>query len=204
MKSYSWTTTVETPGAPFTIPATQGKVDKAGFSVHESKFGDTTLLAVTKGDRVVLKAGTEWKTLPEMSQGKVRPSADLADLADAKAPADELVALSAKLTETKLEADASYSGKLAASDAKDIMSQLVKRRAPMPDVKVSSASGTLRIELKEGVPRRYIVETTGAISLPFGTKEIKRVATVNISDLGAPTLVVPAGAKAKLEAITKP
>lgn len=203
-KSYSWTMTVETPGAPFTIPATKGSAGEAGFAIHESKIGDTTWRVVTKGDCAVFSSGTKWKQLAEMPRSKGKPSADLLELAEAKRPADELAALIANLNELKREADGACSGKLDAADAKTIMSLLVKRRAPIPNLEVSNASGTLRVEVTEGVVRKYILRTTGAISLGFGTKEITRIATVNISEVGAPPLVVPAEAKAKLEAVTQP
>jgi hypothetical protein len=169
------------------------------LGIHESKADGKALVAVTKGDRAVIQSDTGWKTLAEMSRGKDKPSADLVELANARTPADELAALSSKLSELKVESDDSYSGKLDAADAKAIMAFLVKHRAPMPNMEVSSASGSLRIWLKDGLLRKYVLTTAGAISLPFGKKEINRIATVSITDFGTTQLEVPAEAKAKLE-----
>jgi hypothetical protein len=198
-QNYSWTKTTEMPGAPFSVAPVSGKAAKDGYAIQVAKADGNSLQVVTKAGRAAAKVGNEWKTAAELEAGKGKASADLAELVVSRTPADELQALASKVVSPQQDADGSWGGKLDAAEAKSIMSGLLKHRARRPNMEISSTSGSLRVWMKDGLPQKYVVTTSGSISRPFGSKEVTRTATVTISEVGSTTVEIPAGAKAKLQ-----
>ena len=199
-QNYSWSQTTETPGAPFSVPPVSGKADKDGYAIQDAKAAGNSLQVVTKASRVVAKVGAGWKTEDELGKGKGKVPADLAELLVSRTPGDELQALAATVVSLQADADGSWHGKLDNAAAESIMSGFVKHRAPRPDMALSSASGSLRVWVKDGLPQKYVLITSGLISLPFGSREITRTATVVISEIGSANVEIPAAAKEKLDA----
>lgn len=197
-QNYSWSQTTETPGAPFSVPPVSGKADKDGYAIQDAKAAGNSLQVVTKVSRVVAKVGAGWKTADELGKGKV--PADLAELLVSRTPGDELQALAATVVSLQADADGSWHGKLDDDAAESIMSGFVKHRAPRPDMALSSASGSLRVWVKDGLPQKYVLTTSGSISLPFGSRDITRTATVVISEIGSANVEIPAAAREKLDA----
>jgi len=98
--------------------------------------------------------------------------------------------------------DGSFFGALPEATAKELMVAVMKGRAPggfAPELK--APLGNLRVWLGDGRPVRYVISVAATASLPFGTKEIKRVTTVEIGAVGSARVDVPAVAKAKLETL---
>lgn len=199
-QNYSWTKTTESPGAPFSVALVSGKAAKDGYAIQDSKADGNSLQVVAKAGRAVAKVGAEWKAAAKLGSGKGKASTDLSELVVSRTPADELQALAAKLVSPQQEADGSWGGKLDDAEATSIMSGFLKHRAPMPNMKISSASGSLRVWVKDGLPQKYVLTTSGSISLPFGSKKLTRTATVTISEIGSATVEIPAAAKEKLDA----
>lgn len=92
----------------------------------------------------------------------------------------------------------SCAGGLGAESARDAVNSLPKSRAPMP-MKAISSSGILRLWLEDGLLHKYVLTVVGSVFLSIGKKEIKKISTVTITDVGSRNVKIPANAKAKLE-----
>lgn len=194
--NYTWTVTTELPGAPFEIAPITGTTDTNGFVMLKSEAGKNVVVA--KGEARVLKTSSGWKSVTVLGSDK-DPAA--LDLLTTKTPPDELAALTAKLNEIKSAGDNSFTGTFDTASAKAyLQSSMEARPGPggkTPDTK--NASGKFQLWLKDGLPQKYTLTINAELSLPFGTKDVTRIGTTEIKDIGNTKVEVPKEARQVLE-----
>ncbi len=214
--SYSWTSTPSAGGggARFQSGPTEGKAEKDGYTLLTAKMGETSLEAVLKGDKVVVKSADGWKT-PEELRGetggqqpggrrRMDPAGFMARrLRDFKTPADEAVGLAEKLQEMKDDGQGAYSGEMTEEGAKALMSFGRGGRGGDPAAQnqgpqVSGAKGSVKFWIKDGVLCKYEVSAQGKVNFGGREIEINRTTTVEIKDVGSTKVEVPEEAKNKL------
>lgn len=192
--NFTWTTTTELPGAPFQVPPVTGRMATNGLVVLVTESGKR--MAVVQGGTRVLKGESGWKPV---APGRAKEPAYL-DLLGALAPADELAALSAQLTGVTREHDGSITGTLGTPAAKAWLQSSMAGRTPAGRTpEIEAAVGQLHLWLKDGLPQKYTLTIHAGLSLPFGTKEVTRISTTEIRDLGSTAVEIPAEARQALE-----
>ncbi len=176
-ETYGWTTTVETPGAPFTIPPLSGTVREDRSALMTSRSGRQTLRAtINEGSPSVAEDGSAPTNRDRAA------NADLADLLDTRIPAEELKSLVAAATDFSRSADGSFVFPLRENQARPIMERLAKNRSPMAHPTLSNCSGTVQVWLTRDRLTKYVLVTRATLSLPIGKKEIQRRAVVVIEN----------------------
>jgi hypothetical protein len=198
--NYAWTITTEMPGAPFKVASMRGRADADGWLVLETEVGGRRRMVVGRREGRVFNEAGVWRSPAEAERLKGDENTAAQDLMGAPTPTGELAALLPKLGGLRREADGSYYGALPEVSAKGLILAVMKGRAPggfSPELK--APVGNLRLWLQDGRPQRYVISATATASLPFATKEIKRISTVEISEVGSTRVEVPVAARTKLE-----
>ena len=206
--NYSWTVTTQNAAPAAGAPAgggagagpVEGKTEKGGFTVITRTFGGNAMQTVVKGDKRVQQGQDgAWMTPEEMATAGGR-GPGVAPVV----PADEIVALAAKVKELKA-ADDVIAGDLPADGAGALLLAGRGGRggaggAPAtPPAAPQNASGSVKIWLKDGVLAKYEYHIKGTVTGRNGTPtDVDRTVTTEIKDVGATKLDVPADAKAKL------
>ena len=192
--NYSWTTTVDVPGAPFKVSPISGRVDTNGFAILVADASEKVVLA--KGVARVLKSRWGWK---RMTVGGTKDATEN-DLFSAKTPTDELADLATKLSDVKADGDHSFSGLLDTASAKAYLLSSMKGRTPggmTPEM--TTVSGKFQLWLADGLPQKYTLTIEAIVSLPFGKKDVACTGTTQIKAVGTTTVEVPTEAKTLLE-----
>jgi hypothetical protein len=214
-QSYAYTTTVKSEGGQgggqqgraLGATLSEAKVDKDGTAVLTYKSGETTILAVVKGEKSAVKAADGWKASTEFQrgqggQGQQRdPAAGVArGLRTYKAPGAAAEGLADKTKEIKDDGEGAYSGELTEEGVKELLSFGGRpggnnQNAPQ----VADPKGSVKFWVKDGTLVKYEVNVQGKMT--FGQREIviNRTTTVEIKDVGTATVEVPEEAKAKLQ-----
>ncbi len=196
---YAWTATTELPGAPFKLAPVRGRADAEGWLAVETESDGKPRQAFGRGKERVFQVGGAWKSRAEIDGLKGADQRAAQELFAARPPADELAALLPLLGGVRREADGSCYGALPEEAAKELMLAVMKGRAPggfAPEI--TGAVGHVRVWLHEGRPQKYVISVSATAALPFGRKEIKRISTVEIGEVGTNRFEVPAAAKEKL------
>ena len=203
----------------FSAGSTSGKTDKDGFTIITYTMGENTSEAVLKGEKVAVKSGDEWKTGDELTADNAdaannrNPGRSLAQRAQrTKLPAVDAQELVSKVSALKKDGDA-YSGELTADAVKQMNTFGGGGRRPGgnaaatppagPDT--SGLKGTAKFWVKDGVLSKYETHITGKMS--FAGRQggqareidVNRTTTVEIKDVGATKLEIPAEARKKLK-----
>lgn len=199
--SYSWRTTVESPGGGrFRLGPTEGKTEKGGFTCLAMTRGDNTIEAVLKGDKVAVKTDEGWQGMDELTGGgggQPNPARFVARmLQNYKTPAAELEDLLGKVGELKLSGD-TYTGELTEDGAQSLLT-FSRRPGGGAGPAVSGAKGSVQIWLKNGLPVKYAVHVLGTVRFNNNEMSVDRTTTTEIKDVGQTQVEVPAGAKQKL------
>ncbi len=196
--NYSWTATPQVEGGGgggnFRAGPTEGQAEKDGITYLKMSFGDRTIFAASKGDKVAVKTEDLWESGEEVegnAQFMVRrmktfktPAAEAADLAD-------------KSKSLKKVEDV-ISGDLTEEAVKDL---LTFRRAnadsnrPAP----KNAKGSVKFWLKDGELTKYEYQVQGKVTGRDDQEmEVNRTTTVEIKNAGKTKLTLPDEAKKKL------
>lgn len=204
-EAYTWTVDTRTPGAPFEVPPLKGWARASGAGVMESTVEQKPIQAAVLGARRVVKLDADWQTPSEAVAAKGAQAAEVARLLRIPLPGDELSPLLEHAATIRAEADGSFVAALSADAATEII------RAPMNDLpkrgfspEIKGAAATIQLWLKDGALARYVISSTASLSLPFGTKEIKRTAAVELREIDAAGVVLPQAALSKLQAMANP
>ena len=193
--NYSWKTTVVVPeGGGFKPGPTEGKTEKDGFIVVTSSFGDNAMETVLKGDKGAVSGQDGWQSLAEVEkeEGFGRFRAMMAR--NIQTPALQAAELAAGARELKKDGDA-YGGELTEDGAKGHL-RFGPKGGGGPEV--TSAKGSVKFWLKDGLVSKYEIKATGKINFNGEDRDMDRVTTVEIKDVGTTKVTVPEEAKKKL------
>ena len=195
----TWVIATEMTGAPFNVAPIRGRTDSEGWLVLEAELPGTVRRAAGRGRDRVVEAADGWRSGAEIEGLRAEERQVARDLGAVPTPVDELTGLLPILGGLRREADGSYFGAVPEDTAERLIRAIVSGRAPggfVPELR--APFGNVRVWLRDGRLQRYVISAAATASLPFGTKEIKRVSTVEIREVGATRVDVPAEAKAKL------
>lgn len=201
--AYSWSVSTAMPGAPFKVAPMRGRADASGWLVLETEADGQPRQAVGSGKKRVFEVRGAWKGRADLAALKGADERAALDLFAARTPVEELDALFPRLGGVRRDPDGSFFGALPEETAKEMISAAMAGRTPggfIPELK--AAVGNFRLWLRDGRPQKYVISFSATASLPFGTKEIKRVTTVEIGEVGSTRVEVPAAAKEKIETLS--
>lgn len=188
--NYSWKQNVAVPeDAPFKPGPTEGKTEKGGVTYFTFSFGDnTTKIFLKDGQSAISNPDGGWSSAKEM-EGEEGPGQFMAFIVRAfRAPAAEAEELAGTAKELKQDGGV-ISGDMTEAGAK---SQF--RFGTVTDPK-----GSVKFWLKDGQLVKYEFKLTGHADFQGNEFDVDRDTTIEIADVGATKIDVPADAKKKLE-----
>jgi hypothetical protein len=193
--NYSWKTTVVVPeSARFRPGPTEGKTEKDGFTCVKMTFGENTTEVVLKGDKAAItNPDGGWQSLADLDASEGRGRFFGMMVRNIKTPAVQAAELANGAKELKLEGGA-YVSDLTEEAAKSLLR--FRRGGDGPEV--SNAKGAVKFWVKDGVLVKYEFKVQGTVTFNNNDMEVDRKTTVEIKDVGATKIDVPAEAKAKL------
>jgi len=195
--NYAWKQTTENAaGGGRGGGTSEGKTEKDGYLWLSMTMRDNTIEAVKKGDKGALKTPDGWQSLSEITSGDSGPATFVARrLQSFKAPAGQAEDLAGKVKELKQEGDV-YSGELTEEGAK---SQLMfGGRGGTNAPEISGAKGSVKFWLKDGLLSKYEIKVQGKVTVNGNDRDVDRITTVEIKDIGSTKVQVPDDAKKKL------
>lgn len=214
--NYSWTSTSKRPGDDgnsddgrrrFRGGPTNGKT--ADGVVHlKMTFGDRSSETLIKGESVATKRDDSWVSAADRDRepsgdGQRRGRGGSARMyANYKAPAAQIEELLGKVTEIKTDGDV-YVGKLSDEGAASMLSfGRGGRRGggdgggdrPAPE----GVSASVKFWVKDGVLAKYETSVKGSISFNGNERDLSRVTTVELKDVGSTKIELSDEAKKAL------
>lgn len=189
--NYSWhTVTVVPADSRFKPGPTDGKA-ASGLSYLKLEFGDNTTEIYMQGTNAVLtNPDGGWETLATLAGDDQGPGRFMVGyIQNFKSPATQAADLAAGSSNLAQTNDA-YAGDLTADAAKKL---LTFRRGGNNNV--SNPSGTVSFWVKDGKLTKYEFHVKGSVSFNGNDIDVDRDTTVEIKDVGATTVDVPAEAK---------
>ncbi len=164
--------------------------------------GDNTMDVFIKGEKGAVKTADGWKSFEEASQdtSQQNPARFISRMARGfKAPAVQAQDLAGKTKELTKSEDA-YSGELTEEGAKELLTFGRRRNADAANApQVSNAKGTVKFWVKDGQLSKMETHVEGSVSFNGQDRDVNRTTTVEVKDVGATKIEVPAEAKAKME-----
>jgi len=193
--NYAWKQTTENAGGGgFGGGASEGKTEKDGYTWLSMTMRDNTVEALKKGDKGAIKTQDGWKSISEATSGDPGPGTFIARrMQSFKAPAAQAQDLAGAVKELKKDGDV-YSGDFTEEGAK---SQLTFGGRG-GNVEISGAKGSVKFWVKDGMLSKYEIKVQGKVTYNGNDRDIDRTTTVEIKDIGATKIQVPAEAKPKL------
>ena len=197
-QGYSWKTTLEMGNFSNT---SEGKADKDGLVQLNITFNDNTTQVFLKGEKGAVKLqDQDWQSMAELTSadsGQRGPGRFLGRMLKTyKAPAAQIVDLLGKTQEIRKEGDV-YSADLTEAGAKAQLAMGGGRRGGNPP-EISNAKGSVRISIKDGLVSKYELRLQGTMTINGEDRDINRMITIEIKDVGKTNLEVPDEAKQKL------
>jgi len=193
--NYAWKQTTENAGGGgFGGGASEGKTEKDGYTWLSMTMRDNTVEALKKGDKGAIKTQDGWKSISEATSGDPGPGTFIARrMQSFKAPAAQAQDLAGAVKELKKDGDV-YAGDFTEEGAK---SQLTFGGRG-GNVEISGAKGSVKFWVKDGMLSKYEIKVQGKVTYNGNDRDIDRTTTVEIKDIGATKIQVPAEAKPKL------
>ena len=186
---------------------TTGKTEKGGFTVVSQEVQDTTVVAVRKGDKAVVKTSAGWKTADELPQpggggGGQDPAVRAAmmgrRLLNAKAPADEAGGYADKVKDLK-SADGVIWGELTEEGAKELVTMGRRGGGGGGGNAAKDAKGTVKYWLKDGMLSKVELKVSGKITGRDGEeRNMSRNTVTEIKNIGSTHVDVAEDARKKL------
>jgi hypothetical protein len=193
--NYSWKMNVVVPeSSPFKPGPTEGKAEKDGVTYFTLSFGDNTTKVYLKGGQSAISdPDGGWQSAKELEneEGPGRFVAMI--LHNFKAPAAQAEELAGTVKDLTQDGDA-LSGDMTDEGAK---SQF--KLGP-----VTNPKGSVKFWLKDGQLTKYEFKLVGKANFNGNDFDVDRDTTVEITDVGATKIEVPADAKKVLEAAPSP
>jgi len=195
--NYAWKQTSENAGGGGRGGGTyEGKTEKDGYLLLSITMRDNTIEVVKKGDKGAFKTADGWQSLSEAASGDQGAAPFIARrLQTFKAPAAQAEDLAGKVKELKQDGDA-YSGDLTEEGAKAQLMFGGRGGANAPEI--SGAKGSVKFWIKDGLLSKYEVKVQGKVSFNGNDRDVDRITTVEIKDIGSTKVQVPDDAKKKL------
>ena len=203
--AYAYTWETQMPGAPFAVAPMKGWAAPGGAALVEATADRKSVKVATLGSRRAVRLAADWKTPSEADPGKGAVGVEVARLLALPAPHEHLAALLAGAAAFRLERDGSYRAELDANVAAAILTANVEGRAPggfTPEIRDATAS--VRVWLSGGALWRYVTTTSARLALPFGTKDIQSISTVELREIPAAEAALPPDALVVLRARARP
>jgi hypothetical protein len=200
--NYSWKTTVENAGGRgFGGGPAEGKT-AAGSTWVSLTRRDTTVEAYLSGtNKGAIKTDEGWRSLTEATQddgggGGFNPTSWTARmLQNYKTPATQATELAGYAQDLKKDGE-SISGTLSEAGAKSMLTFRPREGGDGPEVR--NAKGTVKFWVKDGQLTKYEFKVQGTVSFNDNDREVDRTTTVELKDVGATKVEVPAEVKPKL------
>jgi len=197
--NYAWKQTTENAGGGGGGGGggtSEGKTEKDGYLWLSMTMRDNTIEAVKKGDKGAIKTADGWQSLSEATSGDPGPATFAARrLQNFKVPAAQAEELADKVKELKKDGDV-YSGELTEAGAKSQLMFGGRGGANGPEV--SGAKGSVKFWVKDGLLSKYETKVQGKVSFNGNDRDVDRITTVEIKDIGSTKVQVPDDAKKKL------
>lgn len=201
--NYSWTSTPKTEGGGaggnFRGGPTEGQTEKGGLTYVKTSFGERTIEAAMKGEKVVIKGEEGWESAADLEGNRQFMARRYQNY---KAPAAEAGDLADKATALK-KSDGAYTGDMTEEGAKAMMSFGGRRGGAAGGGNAgpnnTGAKGSVKFWLKEGDLTKYEFNVQGKMT---GRNDqeitINRTTTVELKEVGTTKLTLPEDAKKKL------
>ena len=197
--NYSWTaSTMDADGTPAKINPIDGKAEKGGVTYLSFIVGGVPVEVCMKGEKGSAKALEGWQTFDEIAQTSGTAAAVVRFLRSYKAPAPESAALIEKVKDLK-EEEGAFSGELQDEATKEYVLIGTRRREGAEPPTTSDTQGSVRFWIKDGVVTKYEIKVQGKVTTAEKESTINRTTTVNIKDVGATKMDVPAEALEKMK-----
>jgi hypothetical protein len=194
--NYSWKENVVVPeDSQFKPGPSEGKTEKGGVTYFTLSFGDnTTKFFLKNGQSAISDPDGGWATAKELDSDEGGPGRFMATLARTfKAPAEHAEELAGAAEELK-EDGGVISGDMTEAGAK----------SQFRFGSVTNPKGSVKFWVKDGRLVKYEFKLTGKADFNGNEFDIDRDTTVEITDVGATKIDVPADAKKKLEPAAAP
>jgi hypothetical protein len=196
--NYSWKSTIEVAGGQGGRMGgpTEGKTEKSGLTWLSMTRGESTMVAVLKGQKGALKVQDEWQSLSDAASEEQGPGRWLSRMLQAfKAPAAQAEEVAGYVKEFKKDGDA-LAGELTEEGAKSLLT--MGGRGAGSTLEVSGAKGSVKFWLKDGLLHKWELKLAGKVSFNGNEREVDRTTTVEIKDIGSTKIEVPEAAQKKL------
>jgi hypothetical protein len=194
-QGYSWKMTLE---GNFSNTS-EGKTDKDGLVQLTLNFNNNTAQVFLKGEKGAVKLqDQDWQSMADLTsadggQGRGRFMGRM--LRNYKAPAAQIEEIAGKTKEINKEGDV-YSAELTEAGAKDQLAFGGRRGGNASEA--TNAKGSLRVSIKDGLVSKYELRLQGTMTINGEDRDINRMITIEIKDVGKTNLEVPDEAKQKL------
>lgn len=194
---YSWTTsTRDADGRGGPLGPIDGKSEKSGLTWLSFVVGGLPVEVYMQGTNGTAKAFEGWQTFDEVARTGATPAAVIRYLRSYQTPVTESAALAAKIKELKPVDDA-LAGDLPEDTVKEML-LIGARRREGQEPQTADAKGTIKYWIKEGALTKYEINVQGKVTSGDRESVINRTVKVEIKDVGATKLEVPAEAKQKM------
>jgi len=186
--NYSWKQTVVVPeSAQFKPGTSEGKTEKGGATyVKMSTFGDNTMEIAMQGSKAaVTDQDGNWQSLTNMENDAEGPGRFVVRMVrNFQAPAAMATNVVSSVKELKQDGDA-YSGDLTDAGAK----------AQFRFGTVTNPKGSAKFWVKDGLLVKFEVKVQGKVEFNGNEFDADRDTTIEIKDIGATKVELPADAK---------
>lgn len=194
---YSWTTsTRESDGRGGPLGPIDGKTEKGGVTWLSFVVGGLPVEVYMQGAKGTAKALEGWQTFDEVARTGATPAAVIRYLHSYQTPVTESAALAGKVKELKPVDDA-LAGDLPEDTVKEML-LIGARRREGQEPQTADAKGSIKFWLKDGALTKYEINVQGKVTAGDRESVINRTVKVEIKDVGATKLEVPAEAKQKM------
>jgi hypothetical protein len=196
--NYSWTTTTkEADGSSGRSGPIEGKAEKGGLMHLSFSIGGIPVEVYMNGQKGAAKALEGWQTFDEIAQTSGTAAAVVRFLRSYQAPGVESAGLSEKVKEVK-EVDGVLSGELKEEAVKELLIRWARRREGQEPPKIADPKGSVKFWIQNGALTKYEINVQGKVTAGDRESDVNRTTTVEIKDVGATKLEVPAEAKQKM------
>jgi hypothetical protein len=217
--NYSWTRTTEIANSQFPSVPVEGQTEKGGFTITTASFNGNSFQTVRKGEQFAMQNREgAWMNMEDMREqfanggggggGKAGGAGGRGGFGFGFGgggqvnPAEEAATLASKIKDAKV-ADGAIEGTLAAEDVAPLLTfggrggrggQGGGQTPPAP----KNASGTVKFWVKDGALTQYSVTAKGTITFNGEERDVERITTTELKNVGSTKVTVPEEAKKKL------
>jgi len=188
--NYSWTTIVKIPDMPFEPGPLKGRTENGGASIVSQQFNDNTLEAAFKGDKIAVNGQGQWQSIDQADDQGAMMGGWLTSSGTAAEEAGKLL----KSVKDLKPVDDALVGDLTAEGATDMLTFHSRGSTTPPAPK--NAMGSVKFWVKDGALVKFESHLQGTVTFSpdQGERDFQETRTVEIQDVGATKLDMPADA----------